>query len=310
MAIESQSRVGNGYSSNNKPSEPDTFSELQKLYTEGKTSQGQELTKPEANDIINNLGVNFGQYRNAIANAIKGMTRIEAYSYLFNLISSMDKHDGGKDNDGDFRLEGQKSITSVFKDMGLGNNKAAIRTSLKEIGKKVYKDDDGVDATDQELIITFKNIQNGNPLPLYNQAWVGMLQLQDAFGNNADANNNNVSDDLETFNATYGTQFTEQEYQNHLEMLENNTQSPEDITKTTTLFGTSIKITESAFNTLLINGIDTLQEVYGVLDYNNDGEIHALDLLKIAQLDTKDGNNTVITQSEILAAIEIWQQKT
>ncbi len=135
------------------------------------------------------------------------MTRIEAFSYLRNLISSMDAHDDKNDDDTDYTLDGEKSITSIFTDMGLGDDKRTIEHNLKEIGEKVYKDANGVDATDQELITTFQTIQNGDALPLDNKAWVGMLQLQDAFGNNADENGNNISDDIDAYNATNGTEF-------------------------------------------------------------------------------------------------------
>jgi hypothetical protein len=211
--------------------EYETKEYLQELYDAGKTSQGQDLTETEANEIIDGLGINFGVYEDDLKTAIKGMTRIEAFSYLNSLIGSMDKHDDGSDNNEDFKIDGKKDITNIFKDMGLGKDSNEIGTALKKIGTDVYKDDVSIEATDQEIINAFKQVNNPNAETpaLDNKAWVGMLQLQDAFGNTVDQDGNGISDDIDAYNTQNGTTFTEETYRIILDSLENNAANTSNI---------------------------------------------------------------------------------
>jgi hypothetical protein len=283
----------------------DTPLQLQILYDNGKNNQDKDLTATQANDIITNLGIDFGNYTTTLETAITGMTRIEAFLYLMNLISSMDAKDGASDDSSDYKLDKSANLTSIFNSMGLGDakkcpkeNRAQIEESLKKIGTQVYKDDKDIDATDKELIETFNqgNASNAEPPTINDKAWVGMMQLQDAFGNNADTDGDGISDDLEKYNKDKGTNYTEAEYQKILDSFENNTN--------VVLGDTGLSLDAGAvnyWNNLINNGTVTIDELYEKLDANLDGIFDIADLQRIAARDNDDPNldDAIITKHEI-----------
>ena len=123
-------------------------SALVNLYTEGTKSKGVAIAESDAKTIINSVG-DFGNYGDAMAGSIVGLTKVEAYVYLMNLSTQLDANDGSdedkvKDSDGyiDYdliiSLEEGKDIGSVFDFLGLGSDPTSVGEKLTTIKNEYF----------------------------------------------------------------------------------------------------------------------------------------------------------------------------
>ncbi len=125
-------------------------SKLQSLYDAGKQTQDQELSADDAGNVINDLGLDLGGYENGFKDAVTGMTKIEAFQFLNEILSRTDENDGTYDEQisGDF----SKAMGAI----GLGTSKEDINQKLI-LSADVFKEDD--DPTDAENIEFLKSAQ-------------------------------------------------------------------------------------------------------------------------------------------------------
>ncbi|MFT6071973.1 MAG: hypothetical protein ACJARD_001614 [Alphaproteobacteria bacterium] len=108
-----------------------------------KKGYSQEINKKRATAIIKKLGgVEFGDYKIILTDAIIGMTQIEAFIYLNQVLKYLDEADGnfdGKINTGDNSFE-EFMLSSAFL-----KNHTAIQKKLMDVAQEFKKDNNPTD---------------------------------------------------------------------------------------------------------------------------------------------------------------------
>ncbi|MFT6083660.1 MAG: hypothetical protein ACJA1M_000544 [Alphaproteobacteria bacterium] len=128
----------------------------------------QEVDKKRAKSIIKELNIEFGDYKDIFIDAIIGMTEIEAFIYLNQVLSELDAADGIFDGvidlgEDEGKGKGKGKGGDAFEDLML-KSVFADNTSEKSEGKKGKQSDDEHDAIQEKLMAAaeiFK--QDDNP---------------------------------------------------------------------------------------------------------------------------------------------------
>jgi hypothetical protein len=115
---------------------------LQKIYDTGKENQDKNLSAENAEEIMEFLNVDFGEFSDEIETALEGMTGIEAFLYLNELTSVLDKADGSLDG----KIASNIDIKDAFADAGIGGNQREIEEKLLTAASEFKEDDDTTDA--------------------------------------------------------------------------------------------------------------------------------------------------------------------
>ena len=148
------------YEPSNNPKAYD--GELQRIYNYGKENQNEPLTPTLASQAIKSLGIDFGAYEGILTQAITGMTGIEAYLYLLEVLKAIDTKDGQTDRE-------INTPTNNFKDAfataGLGNTQRKIENSLLDSAQEFKENDDPQDQFNIEFLrsTTQISIHGDNP---------------------------------------------------------------------------------------------------------------------------------------------------
>jgi hypothetical protein len=274
-----------------------TVSQLEQLYEAGYTSQGVALTQSEAIQIIMSLGIDFGDYKDYLVLAIKDMTRIEAFIYLINIISAMDVHDGGTDDNNDFKLNSSTDITSIFTNMNLGYDNITIGQKLIDIAlspfKNIRQNDESYTPNDQQLIDILESFRNGEKTTPNINGLATMDYLAIAFGSALDLNQDGGID-------TYQIEYSKEDSFTNTDPHSDNA----DGTRTAVpIPGTGIKIEADALDILTPELTADFTSALA-LDTNLDGTFDTEDLKRIAARDKDDNpDDTVITKHEMQTVI-------
>jgi hypothetical protein len=138
---------------------------LNSLFKTASENPGQEIDSEKAQSLIQKMSqteksTGFLEYSPAMADAITGMTEVEAFIYLNEILSRLDAQDGASD-DNIAAAQSKEAFGQAMTAIGLGDNPSDIQSNLI-LASDVFKQDDNPE--DALYIQALTNGQDGTPI--------------------------------------------------------------------------------------------------------------------------------------------------